>query len=84
MLDGPGKDAHPFCRAGDQPHQENSVKEVGTANIARQLAATLRQSNSETGLDKAYSMDHSTPNIAAMKSDCCGSNNYQNKRLAHE
>ncbi|WP_312321102.1 hypothetical protein [Stenotrophomonas sp.] len=60
------------------------MKEVSTSIIARQLAATLRQPKSETGLDKAYSMDHSKPNIAAMKSDCCGSNNYQDKRLAHE
>lgn len=60
------------------------MKEVSTSNIARQLEASLRQSKSQSGLEKVYSMDHSKPNIAAMKSDCCGSNNYQDKRLAHE
>lgn len=60
------------------------MKDVIATNMAHQLADALRQSSAPANrIDKAYAADHSKPNIVAMKSDCCGSNNYENKRLAH-
>lgn len=60
------------------------MNDVSSPTVAHQLATTLCNSEPEHHVDQAYLIEQSKPRIAAMKSDCCGSNNYQNQRLAHK
>ncbi|WP_282246787.1 hypothetical protein [Stenotrophomonas sp. PS02300] len=60
------------------------MKEANAATLSQQLSAALRRADtSATRINQAFSSEQAKPRVVAMTSDCCGSNNYENKRLAH-